>query len=282
MGVKVGEAGPVALAVKRIFLIAFLVVTGVALLVFVGLLALVGGHPRQMENVMAGALVEGLLLGGAFVGFVTFERPWLRLFSVTGWLLTGLMLAAFPAFVWYDSMRTYYAYDRVFSNLAGTGMLAAMFFNLVPVVFLPRMNFVGRAIQGVSVGSLSLAAVVLLVMIWNLFGYDPTIELALGATFGLGIAGALAVFALSKFSLLKAPDPVSAVATTLRLFCPRCGQSQELPLGESACSACQLKFSIDVEEPRCPRCHYNLHKLEATRCPECGQAIVTDAAAAPA
>lgn len=57
------------------------------------------------------------------------------------------------------------------------------------------------------------------------------------------------------------------------VVCPRCRKKQSISLGTSACSACGLRISIRVEEPRCPQCDYLLYGLRCDRCPECGTAI---------
>jgi len=80
----------------------------------------------------------------------------------------------------------------------------------------------------------------------------------------------MGVFALHKFLKIRPPDPLTSVAPTLQVRCPRCQCAQALALGESRCCRCRLRFSIAVEEPRCPNCHFNLHLLTRPVCPECG------------
>lgn len=58
----------------------------------------------------------------------------------------------------------------------------------------------------------------------------------------------------------------------LELVCPRCGSPQQLAAGPSRCGACGLKFTIEVEEPRC-ECGFLLYQLTGEKCPECGREI---------
>jgi hypothetical protein len=68
---------------------------------------------------------------------------------------------------------------------------------------------------------------------------------------------------------MVAPTEITEMAIT----CPGCKKSQTVPLGESACGGCGLRFSIKVDEPRCETCGYLLYHLKSGRCPECGTAI---------
>lgn len=58
----------------------------------------------------------------------------------------------------------------------------------------------------------------------------------------------------------------------LEIVCPRCGSPQQLAAGPSRCSACGLKFTVEVEEPRC-ECGFLLYQLTGERCPDCGREI---------
>lgn len=60
----------------------------------------------------------------------------------------------------------------------------------------------------------------------------------------------------------------------LSVICPRCRSRQNLAAGDSNCSKCGLRFSIRIEEPRCPSCAYLLVGLTSDRCPECGALVV--------
>lgn len=59
----------------------------------------------------------------------------------------------------------------------------------------------------------------------------------------------------------------------IQVQCPGCQAKQTLPLGESRCGECGLRFLIKVDEPRCETCGYLLYRLKSDRCPECGTAV---------
>ncbi len=58
----------------------------------------------------------------------------------------------------------------------------------------------------------------------------------------------------------------------VELVCPRCRSTQSLLPGPRECTACGLRITIDVEEPRCA-CGYLLHQLVSEQCPECGRVV---------
>jgi hypothetical protein len=87
------------------------------------------------------------------------------------------------------------------------------------------------------------------------------------------IAGLLTFTTLFLYRVtgLKEPDPLTAFDLTLHLRCPRCRTEQDLPTGEAHCIACHLRFHIDMEDPVCLSCGYNLRGLLVPKCPECGR-----------
>jgi len=56
--------------------------------------------------------------------------------------------------------------------------------------------------------------------------------------------------------------------------------AQTVQSGHTRCAQCRLKFHIEIEEPRCPKCNYLLHMLTEPRCPECGGALGAEELAA--
>jgi hypothetical protein len=93
----------------------------------------------------------------------------------------------------------------------------------------------------------------------------------LSATGGIGALlglGAMAWLNRAHTRLAKASD-LAAIAVT----CPRCRSLVNVPPGASACPECQLRFQIQVEEPRCVGCGQWLNGLTADRCPECGRPL---------
>ena len=85
--------------------------------------------------------------------------------------------------------------------------------------------------------------------------------------------GTLTIPILHRMFKIKGADKLVTVAAdaTIALTCPRCGSAEETKVGESACSSCDLGFSIALLENRC-RCGYPLYGLSGKTCPECGKA----------
>jgi hypothetical protein len=98
----------------------------------------------------------------------------------------------------------------------------------------------------------------------------------LGVVLILAILGVICLPLLHKLVGLPPPSETVAMDVKLLLTCPRCGEQQTLPAGPSRCAKCRLRFRIEVEEPRCPKCSYLLYQLTEPRCPECGHQLGAD------
>ena len=107
-----------------------------------------------------------------------------------------------------------------------------------------------------------------------------------GDLFGRILAGTAILAGLGTVSLpilyrlYGEHNPTSPVSTELKMemVCPRCGEGQTIPAGDSACGKCGLKFRLEIEEPRCPGCGYLLYQLTSRQCPECGRVVAKGAA----
>jgi hypothetical protein len=269
---QAGATEPWVIVVKRHFLTFLIVITALAILG--GLVALWEGPRHGQDAVLIAGLGMGFLLVGCFCGLAAFDRPHLRFIVVGGWMFALLMILALPVCGWYNATYPWaYPYSRrtleFIDNLACTGVIFAGLLCYAPVIAIPRLNALGKGLQFISILGLVVGAILLTVVTWSTPSDDETVSAMIGALV-VGFGGGLCVFGVARFSRLKPQDLASSVSTTVRLFCPRCGMEQELAMGESACGRCQLRFVIDVEEPRCPQCHYNLHRLTSDRCPECG------------
>ena len=94
--------------------------------------------------------------------------------------------------------------------------------------------------------------------------------------------GSLALVVLARFDRRVDYEPATADLSRLSVVCPRCRKKQMIGVGESVCAGCQLRISIRLEEPRCPKCDYLLFGLTSDRCPECGKPIADAVAPATA
>ncbi len=99
---------------------------------------------------------------------------------------------------------------------------------------------------------------------------------ALGAVAILTALGTITVPILAKVVGIDKVAGVESTAMELEITCPRCRLHQVVQTGHSRCAGCKLRFEIKIEEPRCPRCDYLLHKLTEPVCPECGLELGAD------
>ncbi len=198
---------------------------------------------------------------------------WAGLGSAVVALLVWLTL------VWFDRVLDWRA-QRVVMQIAGTftigGLLAAQSGLLVlPRFDTRRDDLVRRVTIGVSV----FLATYTVVLLW---WYDQIDRVIDGAILGRAI-GVLSIIAacgtvvtpiLWKVQSVKRAGSGESVPLNVevRIVCPRCQHEQALKPGTRACAECQLRISIEVEEPRCA-CGYLLHRLENDRCPECGRVV---------
>jgi hypothetical protein len=138
-------------------------------------------------------------------------------------------------------------------------------------------------LRGLTIGASIVCGTFVVIAVFH----DDT-ETIVGLILAPGIAslcGSLALVALTLMNRrfdYRADATPSGLLKEIQLTCPRCSKSQTLPLGDSLCSQCGLKFSIQATEPQCLQCGYLLYGLSTPRCPECGAAVPTSAAAAPA
>jgi hypothetical protein len=103
--------------------------------------------------------------------------------------------------------------------------------------------------------------------------YDTWFERGIMALAILNAAGTLALFLVAWIESMTKPAPDTVpVNVALSAACPRCNASCTFPQGESACSSCGLRVTLEIQEPRCA-CGYLLYKLNSSHCPECGRAI---------
>ena len=165
------------------------------------------------------------------------------------------------------------------AKLIGTGILWAAFLCLIAFVYTPRLNLIGRVLQLGTLASMACATALFMVAIWwedAFFMRDA--ETCFLTSIVLSVAGVLAMLLVGRFVAVKVPDVLSAVGESIHLQCPRCKKLQDFPLGSGHCSGCHLRIAVEVEEPRCPKCGYNLHRLTRPICPECGEQLSAEVA----
>ncbi len=100
---------------------------------------------------------------------------------------------------------------------------------------------------------------------------DPEFWFRTVGVFGILTAlGTITVPVLVKVVGIDKEAGVESTSLDIQITCPRCLLQQTVRSGHSRCKGCKLRIEINIEEPRCPRCDYLLHKLTTPVCPECG------------
>ena len=259
---------------KRGILLLLLALTGWTAILLAQAVYSGGRTPLNLNWALGTTLAQGFLLLVSFAAFTALDHARLRLMALAGMVAAVLMLTLLPVFAWWQITDALHirafnqiAHDRLF-QLAATGFLSAGLLCLVPFILMPRMQRVARIVQWTTILYLACAYLAAVLYLWRI----DTQRIEEVLTMLLIPAGAcmLGVFALHKFLEIRQPDPLTSVASTVQVCCPRCQCAQTLALGESRCCRCRLRISIAVEEPRCPNCRFNLHRLTRPVCPECG------------
>lgn len=98
----------------------------------------------------------------------------------------------------------------------------------------------------------------------------------LAASCIISVCGLLAIvifLAANRRALVTHSGAIKEI-TNVRIVCPRCATKCDAHVGSSRCTGCGLIFLLELAEPRCIKCEYNLLDLRADRCPECGTPVV--------
>ncbi|MEK6703137.1 MAG: hypothetical protein AABZ53_12800 [Planctomycetota bacterium] len=93
--------------------------------------------------------------------------------------------------------------------------------------------------------------------------------------------GILAIAVLMAFNRRFVVTQAHSIAEikSIAVVCPRCATKFNAGRGQSNCTGCNLILLIQVAEPRCRTCNYNLLDLRADKCPECGAPVAGSLAA---
>lgn len=266
---------------RQVFLGVLLASLGFATLM--GILVVLGGmRSESAGRVALTALTIGFTSLGGFVSAMLLDK---RRFLLAGW--AGMVAAGAAGLlcfimIWWgeEISRTLspgggYPREQWIFQLLGTAIAVGVGLPLIAALLTPRLTKFAQGIQFITVGVILLAMLSGCVLIWTA-GDRGTSE-SLAKTWGvlaiLSLAGSIATSALARSSGNKSDDELVEAATKLTIFCPRCLTKQDLPVGDSACIHCRLKFKIEVEEPRCGKCGYILRGLTRPICPECGETL---------
>lgn len=189
-----------------------------------------------------------------------------------------IYLLAIWLFMWW---RLPDPWDEVYGVTMGVTACWAVALPWAALLGRPSLRRWMRWVQFAAIAITLLTALYTTGMIITLVWFDRFVdEEILFRLFGvfliLTALGAITVPILYKVQGIDKITDVESTALTLKLTCPRCTLEQVVADGVSRCRQCRLKFHIEIEEPRCPCCHYLLHQLTRPICPECGLSLGAD------
>ena len=244
-----------------------LVLFGINFCVLITCLWLLGGPD---EPALRAALMTGALLGYYILAIPCADlherRRWPPL-PLIGLIVCGVGLLMVVVCIWAEHTE-----DMTF--LKATGIVAVLAFSLAHMCLLvrvpggPVLTWLFRA---------TLACVWAVAAMWSVaIVLEPTDDFffrVFGALGVLDASGSLALLIVAKLKRIEEVGKLETAPARIEVHCPRCTLSQVLETGKSECTACGLKFTIEIEEPRCVKCDYLLWQLPERRCPECGTAF---------
>ena len=219
------------------------------------------------EPVIRAILTTGALLGYYILAIPSADlherRQWPPL-PLVGLVACGVGLLMVLVCIWAEPTE-----DLTF--LKATGVVAVIAFSLAHTCLLVRVPG-GPALTWLLRGTL--ACVWAVAAMWSAaIVLEPDDELffrMFGALGVLDASGSLSLLIMAKLRQIGKIEKLQTTPAHIEIRCPRCTTSQVLDAGKSQCTACGLKFTIEIEEPRCAKCDYLLWQLPERRCPECG------------
>jgi hypothetical protein len=88
---------------------------------------------------------------------------------------------------------------------------------------------------------------------------------------------AITIFLAANRRALVTTSAAVKEIRSVKVTCPRCATKIDAAVGvgggRSRCGGCGLIFVLELAEPRCVKCEYNLLDLKGDRCPECGTPV---------
>lgn len=242
------------------------VVAGVVLCVFLAAIWWPSGWPHRYDLWESPwpIILYSLLIVAALIGFGDRKH----------WRWLGIVCAAAAIVIveydmWYNPATTQLG-RNVFTLTTAVACVVAHANLVLRAAVRDNQRWLTWGTIGAGIATGSLLCVAVFIADHDLD--ESTARLA-GAAGVLAACGSLALVVLARFNRGINAEPGSAAFTDINLTCPRCQRKQTLPLGGGRCGACDLRITIEVEEPRCGKCGYLLYQLTSNACPECGERI---------
>jgi hypothetical protein len=266
---------------KRAFLIALIICLALAALI--GILALLSGESDEMVWRTIGSLITiGAASGIALAALDTLEKGRWRLPMIGSFTLTAITAAYAIFLIWfgealfgYQAPAPFSAYAEAASKLLGLLITWAI---AVPAAGQLTTLVVKPSWAIVRLGTLACIFLLAGMITGAILGEieEEFYYRGLGVVAILTILGGVTLRIVQRVQKIDLVTNAVSTAMALKLTCPRCFLEQTVNSGASRCAHCKLRFTIEIEEPRCPQCNYLLHHLTRPVCPECGLALSPD------
>lgn len=256
------------------FLIA--VIVALSLSALLGIVALLGLSGDLMDRTIATSLSFAYFCLASFVAVMAIER---RKLIPLGWLTIGwatLAIGLTLCEIWGDRWLHRWFPSRAEEEWVATGFLFTGIFTLILLLWLAeRVGPRTSQIRWVGCTGAIISSWFSVDALFEIFEHDyDAYYWRVGWAIAILTGCASIVFPiLLRFDRMRRLESASTTVLRMKIECPRCGLSQILPAGRRRCENCRLRFNIEIEEPRCPKCRYVLYEGIGTKCPECGESI---------
>ena len=163
--------------------------------------------------------------------------------------------------------------------------IAALAVGLANVLHSLRLEGVQRIVALGTIGMVLLTAALLTCLSFITDGFRDRVdesELLVRLIAAGSIVSACGLLAITIFLAANRRALVTTSAAvkeirSVKVTCPRCATKTDAAVGagggRSRCGGCGLIFVLELAEPRCVKCEYNLLDLKGDICPECGTPV---------
>jgi hypothetical protein len=164
-------------------------------------------------------------------------------------------------------------------------LIVALAIGLANVLHTLALEGVQRYVALGTIGTVLLTATLLSYLNFSSGGFsrdvssDELLVRLIAAGSIVSVCGLLAItifLAANRRALVTTSASVKEIRS-VKVTCPRCATKTDAAAGvggaRSRCGGCGLIFVIELAEPRCVKCEYNLLDLKSDRCPECGTPV---------
>lgn len=158
----------------------------------------------------------------------------------------GCVVAAFALVLTVFAIWAEPDVGKTFMNVVFTAWILAIALPLIGILGLARLRpqyYWARFTTVIVVALFALQLIGSIVLEPEIDWWDR----ALGILGILSASGAIAVPILHRLSGLADTRGSPETSDQLTVTCPRCGCAQRLPIGQSSCAECGLRFGIEVE-----------------------------------